>query len=759
MGIYLIYLAVPVSWLAMQVAEKHQGDGLRAGRAGARWVAPILLFLFVVAIYWKLVLTDQYTMHDAQDHAWQILPWYQFQATEWHAGRFPLWDAHEWGGQPVLGAMLTGAAYPVNWVLSLMPLRDGRIRQDVLHWYYVLIHYMGALFCYFLLRDLKRSVGASLLAAAAFGTAGFFGAVGWPQMLNGAVWAPLVFLFFFRMLRGERPIASAALAGTFLGISFLSGHHQAPLFVGVFLFFLSVYWLLTERRWIGQVGALAVCGLFVFLASALQTLPAYEFGREAVRWVSSAHPVGWQEAVPYYVHAEYSLHPLSLLGAVFPMASEGHQVFIGLVVLFMAIFALATGWADKTVRLWAAIALGGVAGALGGFTALHGLLYSLLPLLNKARTPSMAILMYHLGLCVLCAYGIDAYADGFVRARTDWTRWLPRCLLAFGAGLAVLLLVASFLQPAAAVDYDHAAMIAIAASLIGGVLLAWNRGALSVTASLAALGLILLFEIGAVTATALPPREKGWPLLENMVKHDDLVAFLRRQPGAVRVEVDRKEIPYNFGDWQGIDAFETYVVGLTRNVERFRDLPAKRQLFGINYYLGAAALRPDQVEVYTSPVTGLKVFANPNAFPRVWSVHETRAITSEEDIVRELSAPRAELAQREFQFGIPPVLATCAGPDDVQLLRRGSARLVIDADMKCRGMVVAGETFFPGWKATVDGNPTPIHEAYSMLRGVVVEAGRHRIEIVYRPASVYWGAALTALGLVGAAALAAFGKL
>jgi hypothetical protein len=59
MGISLIYLVVPVSWLAMQVAEKHQGDGLRAGPAWVRRAAPILLFLFVVAIYWKLILTDQ----------------------------------------------------------------------------------------------------------------------------------------------------------------------------------------------------------------------------------------------------------------------------------------------------------------------------------------------------------------------------------------------------------------------------------------------------------------------------------------------------------------------------------------------------------------------------------------------------------------------------------------------------------------------------------------------------------------------------
>jgi uncharacterized membrane protein YfhO len=77
--------------------------------------------------------------------------------------------------------------------------------------------------------------------------------------------------------------------------------------------------------------------------------------------------------------------------------------------------------------------------------------------------------------------------------------------------------------------------------------------------------------------------------------------------------------------------------------------------------------------------------------------------------------------------------------------------------MKCRGMVVVGETYFPGWVATVDENPTPIHESYSMLRGVVVERGRHRIEMRYRPASVYWGGALTAVGVMCAVVLAGFG--
>ena len=289
-------------------------------------------------------------------------------------------------------------------------------------------------------------------------------------MLNGAVWAPLVFLFFLRMLRGERPFASAALAGTLLGVAFLSGHHQVPLFIGVFLLFLSLYWLLSGAP-LGQpiecARACAACSLF--LASALQTLPAYEFGREAVRWVSSAHPVGWQEPVPYYVHAEYSLHPVALLGAVFPMVPDGHAGVHRIGGARHGDLRVGYRLGRQNHTDVGAIALGGVAGALGGFTVLHGLLYSLLPLLNKARTPSMAILMYHLGLCVLCAYGIDAYADGFARARTALDALAAaRPAGVWPRGLAVLLLAASFLQPDSALDYDHAAMIAIAAGMHRG---------------------------------------------------------------------------------------------------------------------------------------------------------------------------------------------------------------------------------------------------------------------------------------------------
>ena len=115
----------------------------------------------------------------------------------------------------------------------------------------------------------------------------------------------------------------------------------------------------------------------------------------------------------------------------------------------------------------------------------------------------------------------------------------------------------------------------------------------------------------------------------------------------------------------------------------------------------------------------MKVYENRDAFPRVRIVHE---------------AP-------EFQ--------NCQGSETASLVSRRSSRVTVQADLKCRGMVIEADAFSRDWIATIDGKPSPLYDAYGFLRGVVVEAGSHRIEMRYRPKSVYWGAALSAIGLMG----------
>jgi hypothetical protein len=306
--------------------------------------------------------------------------------------------------------------------------------MSYLHWYFVLIHYMGALFCYWLCRDLKRSRVASILAGAAFGLSGFIGNITWPQMLNGAIWAPIVFLFLLRAMRGEAPVVNAALAGAALGVSFLSGHHQAPIFITLAAGAVWIYyWALGETsRW--RIAALAcLFGLFLILTSGLQTLPGIEYGKLALRWVNANEPVSWDQKVPYFVHRNYSLGPISMFGIVIPGIRAEVVPFVGLVVMSLAFLAIAAAWGDRVVRLFGAIAVGGLIFSLGGNAVFQGVLYAVIPMVEKARSPGMAILIFHLGISVLAAFGLDA----FLSQPRDWiwTRRLVWALLCLGAVL------------------------------------------------------------------------------------------------------------------------------------------------------------------------------------------------------------------------------------------------------------------------------------------------------------------------------------
>jgi hypothetical protein len=77
-----------------------------------------------------------------------------------------LWDPFEWAGYTLIGQVQPGIVNPLNWILFAMPLRDGHIPITTLHWYWVLIHWLGAVFCYALCRDLGTGYMASFWAVA-----------------------------------------------------------------------------------------------------------------------------------------------------------------------------------------------------------------------------------------------------------------------------------------------------------------------------------------------------------------------------------------------------------------------------------------------------------------------------------------------------------------------------------------------------------------------------------------------------------------
>jgi uncharacterized membrane protein YfhO len=62
--------------------------------------------------------------------------------------------------------------------------------------------------------------------------------------------------------------------------------------------------------------------------------------------------------------------------------------------------------------------------------------------------------------------------------------------------------------------------------------------------------------------------------------------------------------------------------------------------------------------------------------------------------------------------------------------------LKIEANLAADGYLVLLDTFYPGWVAMMDGQPSPIYRANYIIRAVFVPAGQHAVYFEYRPRSV-----------------------
>ena len=273
----------------------------------------------------------------------------------------------------------------------------------------------------------------------------------------------------------------------------------------------------------------------------------------------------------------------------------------------------------------------------------------------------------------------------------------------------------------------------LSAGLLSGVIPGRLRSALIIA--------LVLFELGNVTDSQLATADRAkHPYLYKLSEHFDLAAFVRGRGEPARIVYDNQAIPYNIGDWYGLEALNAYAASVPAALWKHPLFSARVQdILGVRYYFEAAPERSDLQEVFQGR-SGLKVFENAKAFPRTWSVHNVAA-----GDWATLADPKFDARHSVFLVGEkPPVLQACDG-DEVWMPQHHPNDVTIRAAMNCRGMVILTDSWFPGWNATVDGHAAQIEKAYGAFRGVIVEAGDHTIEMHYRPWSVYLGGVFTLL--------------
>jgi hypothetical protein len=156
------------------------------------------------------------------------------------------------------------------------------------------------------------------------------------------------------------------------------------------------------------------------------------------------------------------------------------------------------------------------------------------------------------------------------------------------------------------------------------------------------------------------------------------------------------------------------------------------------------------------PPEGLvvEIAENPDALPRAYFV---------EDFAVEASGRALErVVHGDFDFRRqvllerwPDGLAGAGDPAPALAARIASdapERVVVEVAAPRAGLLVLADTFYPGWRARVDGRPADLLRGNALFRAVPLPAGSHRVAFEYAPASLRVGAALS-LGSLGLLAL------
>jgi hypothetical protein len=707
---------------------------------------PALVFLGVITVFWKIALTRQYTFLASSDLAYMVVPRLQAIVDAIRHGSVLLWTPYELFGQPVIGQVQPGLTSPFTYLMALAPMPNGQLDLHYVNLWFVLIHCFAGTFAWKFFRELGCSAGPAIVGGILYATMGYYGNTGWPNNVQPAILAPLVFLFLLRSWRGRAPLKNAAWAGVMLGISWLCGHHDPPVMMTYAVAGIGLVLGFPRGRRRPMLARMAVLFSAMALVAAVQILPAIEYGKLASRWTGTG-PKTWQDKVPFSEHASGSLSPGELLHIVTPGGDINYSdPFVGVVGLSLATIAVWGGFRRKEVRLFVFLALACLLYAMAGSDVLYGPFYALLPLVEKTREPIVVLFLFQFAVAALAAMGAETLLSAPDAPRE---RRVAKTLLWLASAIAVVYYVLDTFRPG--ID-QRLMMTALIAVVLAGVCCAWSFTLLPRTPALVLIGVLVMIEQGMeLTRPWADVRDADrMAMLNQLSDTHDLADWLRTQPDPKRIHKNDADVPFDFGDWYRFDSAYAYGASmLTQTADLGWWNERLEHMYGMNYTLSRSRPREGPDDVFTG-TSGIKIWYDPAAFPRAWAVHRIFVVPDRLKSMAEVAGGTFDLRTTALMTGTTPALDSCSGEDKVTGIVDETESFRANVEMACQGLLVVSDNWFPGWRAAVDGKSAQIWKVDHAIRGVIVPPGRHTVTMNYRPLSVYLGFVCMLAGLAGA---------
>lgn len=700
-------------------------------------------------------------------------------------GQWPLWNPYILAGTPLLANFQSAPFSPTNFLYFLTDKLTAWSIQIVLQ------HVLAAVFTYFFLRYWEVSRRGAVLGGIIFAFSGFN--LIWSQW-NGhtlaASFIPLLLLFESKFF-DKKSIFSGIGISVVLAFQILSGYPQVVLYS---LVAMGLLWVIKIRSVKNIFRSTLLLGLFLVLGlglSAFQILPGKELLSISQRAVER-HPfewafLPWEKIITFIAPDYFGNHATQNYWG--PQDYTSNTGFVGVVAFIFTI--LAAKFLKKNRRVLYSFLLLTVSLILAFPTPVAVFIWKSGLFGLQAASAHRALTLTNLSFALLTGFGFDF----FIRKKLSFrdltqTLLLPFLLILGFGGYAFTLFFLSRNNPSVCDPLSKGVascqiglrnlVIPVGVFLaISFLLLVSQKFNFVKKLSFWVVLLLVIVEIFKFgwKFTPFSPRSIVFPTTP-------VLDFLISQKPPFRVTGNKVipinlRMPYGLESPEGYDA--VYTVSIAKFLSALNDMSGNAtftgrygsvdredshllDLLNTKYFLAVKTDKQGNVDpkgslpkIYQSSRFRVAyedkstvVLESKSVLPRAFMVYDWEILKGNREILDKLVDPNYPIGKKIILDEDPKITHATKEilTSSVNYLEYSQQKSILEINSVKGGMLFVSDSFFPGWKAYVDGKETRIFKADFAFRAIPVSKGKHTVEMIYRPNSFFDGLKLSLASLV-----------
>lgn len=698
----------------------------------------------------------------------QIYPWKTITIDSLKQGILPLWNPYSFSGTTHLANYQSAVLSPFNLLFFILPFIDA---WSIL---VLLQPLLAGIFMYLYLRSLKLRNISSSIGSISFMFCGFITSwMGYATLGYAILFLPLA-LFAIEKFYTTKKLSNLILLSVTLPLSFFSGHFQISLYFFIFVFLYLIYKLISEKNIKLFLYSFAYF-IFGILLTAPQVLPSIEAYMQSIRssiiQKVEIIPLGY---IPTFFAPDFFGNPVTR-NDWFGHYAEWNG-FAGTITILLALYTFFSKRVKKVLFFI--------------FTAILALLLCfdspVIDLIQLLKIPvlstsaaSRVIVLFSFSIAVLSSFGIQFLLEDLKNKKTrQITYWLIGISFIFLAFWVVVL--SSLFIPVDKIIIARQNLILPSVLLVSLIFFVISSGFLQRIKKFEKMYVLLpLILIVLVTFDlfrfvnkwqGFDPKDFVFPKVKVSEEFARISGY-DRVFGNIGGEVISY---YKLSGVEGYDAVYNHRYGqfiasgasgnlqdAARSVVLFPEqgLYARRyfNLLGIKYFVHKLSdnKAPWVFSFWNYPGEfdlryddgAYQVYENNKVLKRAYLVNNYKVEKDPQQILNTMFLEDSDLTKTVVLEENPNISLDMEN-GEAKIEKYLSNEITINTKADGKSLLFLSDSYYPGWKAFVDGKEVKIFRTDFTFRSVLVPSGEHMVKFVYDPLSFKLGLILSALGLI-----------